>query len=869
MKKFKTIFFYVFVVAGLGGAVWGYFYLKQNKKPALNALDVMPNDAVCLLEVSGFHELTNKLINQNLIWNGLINVRQIKSIESQISYFDSLTTQVESIKEFFQGRKINLGFYNESQNMRLLMTFNLQELAQESDFKEILKSNFKCEANQEGFFEFWKDRTRYTIQVSNGVVAISESDVLVKKCFDSKEKKLSKEIKFIQLRKNLDEDDLCNVYFNYDLLKKSSVKINASQIALTGVSVAKLEVTPEAIVANGFNDADTSSFLNALSGQPAKAGNFYSILPFNILSYKSAAISNYPLLKEKLKVQSNSAYWKQANDSALFNVQRQLTENVNEVVVECEYTLNALTERALVIQIKDSALVNESLRYVADSLMNFQGLINFRLRDSISDFNREFFGDLYETKARYAFTYSNYLIISESLQGHLFYMNSVLNNSSAAQNEVFMNYAKENLLVDYNYQVYCNVNKQSHKAKELFTFLSDSDLVHVKKVSDYSINISNYKNLLQFRVALKYQSASSNKDAPGLWTCEADTIITSTVSTFVNHKSSQNELLFQDAKHTLYLTSATGNVIWKKNIGEQSLSAFYTVDAFKNNKYQILFNTSTHLHLIDRNGNYVPGYPLKLPASATNPLSLQDYDKTKDYRIIIACADNKIYNYNINGSKNEKFTPIRTEHPVYLPVKYVKVGTSDYLIANDAEGKIYVYSRRGEGRIDLSNKLITNSRDYFIDAANNIQNTNLIYFDDKNSLLEKVSLEDKKDIAKLNADFDSPTYFFELVDDDKKTDIIIIDKEKLVCYDLMGNELFRHETSDEGFIGGTFYYDTEGMYFLINTINGNLEIVQAGLKKTVKRVKGNGKPLVFDLFKDGKKYLLVSDNNTLKCVLLK
>lgn len=859
----------MFVTAGLGAAVWGYFYLKQNKKPALNALDVLPNNAVCLVEVSGFHELTNKLINQNLIWNGLTSVSQIKSIESQISYFDSLTTQVEVFKDFFEGRKINLGFYNENQSLRLLITFNLRELAQEKDFKELLSQNLKCEVNAEGLAEFWKDRLKYTIQVSNGVVAISESLELIKKCFNTAEKKLSKEPKFLQLRKNLDEDDLCNVYFNYDLLKKSNLKINAQQIALTGVSSAKLEVTPDAIVMNGFNDADTSTFLNALSGQPAKTVDFFQILPFNILSYKATATSNYPLLHEKLKIKSNAFYWKQANDSALYNVQRQLAENISDVVVECEYNLNNVTERALVIQIKDSMLVNEAMRFLSDSVMNFQGVKNFRLRDSISDLCRELLGDLFTAKAQFAFAYANYLVISESLQGHLFYMNSVLNNSSAAQNEVFMNYAKDNLLVEFNYQVYCNVSKQSHKAKELFTFLSDSDLVYVKRINDYSINISNYKNLLQFRAALKYQSTSGNKDVPGLWTCESDTLITQGPFSFLNHKSGQNELLFQDAKGNLYLTSATGNILWKKNIGEQSLSPFYTVDAFKNNKYQILFNTKTHLHLIDRNGNYVPGFPLKLPATATNPISLLDYDKTRDYRIIVACSDNKIYNYNITGTKNERFTPIKVDHPVYLPVKYAKVGASDYLIANDSEGKIYVYSRRGEGRIDLSNKLITNSSDYFIDVANNVQNTTLIYYDDKNSLLEKISLEDKKDIAKLNTDFENPSYYFELIDDDKKTDIVIVDKTKLACYDLMGNELFKHETSDEGFVGATYYFDTDGMYFLINTINGNLEIVQAGLKKVVKRIKGTGKPLVFDLFKDGKKYLLVSDNSTLKCVLLK
>jgi hypothetical protein len=433
-----------------------------------------------------------------------------------------------------------------------------------------------------------------------------------------------------------------------------------------------------------------------------------------------------------------------------------------------------------------------------------------------------------------------------------------------------MNYAKENLLVNFNYQAYAIVNKQQEELKETFIFLNDSTLHAFKKLNDYSINITNFKNLAQFRASVKYQQGSQKRDIPGLWTCEADTLIIGKPAVFKNHKSDQNELLFQDAKSNLYLINSTGSILWKKPIGEIAKSDFFVVDAFKNNKFQILFNTENAIHLIDRNGNYVPGYPLKLPKPATNALSLLDYDNTRDYRIIVACSDKLIYNYYINGTRNEKFTPIKTNQEVIKPVKYIKVGASDYLVISDKEGKIYVYSRRGEGRIDLLNKLITNASDYYINTSNNLQNTSLVYFDDKNSLLESISLVDKKEIVKLGASFDETSCFFELIDDDKKMDLVVIDKTKVLCYDLTGNELFRYESgSDAAYTFGQYYFDSDGAYFILNNAINEVHVVEAYKKKIIKNIKGNGVPLVYDLFKDGKKYLIVSDNQFMKCVLFK
>lgn len=870
MKKVKTIFFYIFVIVAICAAVFGYLYLKQNKKPTLNAIDVLPAKAICVISSGNFHELANKLLNQNLIWNELINVQEFNGINERLQFFDSLIAEVDELKEFFEKREVNIGIYSEKTSYAALITFNLKDLAQEKNFVSAIEKVLKCEVNNEGESEFWNGTLRFYLKVINGVVALSDNKDLVTQCFNSAGEKQSKKPEFSLLTNNLESNGLFNLYINHRLLSTGKSNNGFGNFILNGISACNIEVIPDQITGNGFNYCDTNSVLNFLEGQPLQFCDFFQILPFSTNSYKAISISNYAMFKKHLNIESESAvFWKEATRRAMFNTERQMEENINSKAIEVEFGINKIINKAIAVEIRDSSLVNEVLKNISDSAFMFQDINFFRLNDSIGEITDAMFGKIFDINAGYAFTYANYLVFTENSNANVFYMNSLLNNSSISQNELFMNYAKDNLLVNFNYQAYSSVNKQSGVLKNVFDFLSDSTLRYFNRLSDWSINICNYKNMLQFRTDLKYRQSDQQNESPGLWTCEADTAISSKPGLFLNHKSGENELLFQDAKNNLYLVNATGNVLWKKQILEPVLSEFSMVDAFKNNKYQILFNTGGYLHLIDRNGSYVHGFPVKLPAAATNSLKLLDYENNKEYRILIACGDNKIYNYNINGSKNEKFVPIRTENPVTVSVKYVKIGASDYLIVNDVEGKIYVYSRRGEGRIDLVNKLVTNSKDYYINTSNSIESSYLIYFDDKNSLLGKISLTDKKDAVKINAEFENSSYFFELIDDDKKMDIVVMDKSKLLCYDFSGNELFRFENQDENYLSAKYYYDSEGAYFILNNANNQIHIVQAYTKKVTKKISGSGNVSVYELFKDGKKYLLVADGKVLKCVLLK
>ena len=318
----------------------------------------------------------------------------------------------------------------------------------------------------------------------------------------------------------------------------------------------------------------------------------------------------------------------------------------------------------------------------------------------------------------------------------------------------------------------------------------------------------------------------------------------------------------------LYLINSTGKVLWKKMINETVRSKIYTVDIFRNNKYQLLFNTDNYLHLIDRNGKYVDGYPIKLSSPASNAISLIDYEGNKDHRIFIACKNHLIYSYTLYGVRSEGFKPYKTEGSVKLPVKFVRVGESDYLITVDEEGIIHAFSRKGEGRIGFKNRAVEGCQDFAIVATNNINRTFLYYVDEKNNLINRVSFSDKKDVIKLNTDLTDAKISFQDVNGDQTPDFTAQLFNGLYAYDINGLLLYNNPKLNGSSIAFVRSVGAKKLYYgydesrraILMSSNANLQVQELG-SGTI--------PGVFDLYKDGKLYLVYANNGKLLCNLLK
>ncbi|MGZ3932571.1 MAG: hypothetical protein ACXVP0_14920, partial [Bacteroidia bacterium] len=663
-----------------------------------------------------------------------------------------------------------------------------------------------------------------------------------------------------------------NIYVSHALLNaaKSRSGISSDLFVLNGYSSCNAEIYPDEISLNGFNRPDTASFLNVLASQPAQPADFFHVLPFNTIAFKAFGFENFNLLHNNLSLHDTlRQYWKRINDSAMFNAEQEFYDNINSKLIEIRLKLNNTVSSGLLVEMRDTTKLNELCRFISDSALQVQNARLFLLHDSSETIISSSFGRMFNVVPKAAFVYGNYFILLENRAAAEYYINALKDNAVLTENDLFVEYAKDNMGLNFNYLYYTSPNRDAGAFRELFGFVKEQDLKHFDKLSDFCVSVANYKNLLQFRANIKYQQPRENKESRSLWTFEADTLIQTKPWSFVNHKTGENELLFQDARDQLYLVNATGNIIWKKKINEPVRSDMFTVDAFKNNKFQILFSTDNYLHLIDRNGEYVKGFPVKLPGRATNRLTVLDYDGTKDYRLFIACEDKQIYNYNINGARNEGFTPYKVHETVQLPVKYVKVGLSDYLLTADTEGEIYVFSRKGDGRIGLTNRLTQGCSDFFVDAGSGLKNTKLIYLDDKNSLLDKITLEDKKETIKLSDDFESARINFDLVDDDKKTDLLIAGSSGLYVYDFAGIRLLGMKEEGAEFSRLDYMMDVDrSMFLATDAAKHELLVIDPQRTKIKNRYPATQLPLVLDVFRDGKKYLVIVNSRTLGCVMV-
>lgn len=203
--------------------------------------------------------------------------------------------------------------------------------------------------------------------------------------------------------------------------------------------------------------------------------------------------------------------------------------------------------------------------------------------------------------------------------------------------------------------------------------------------------------MLYSNVVLKYLSSYTGQTQT-VWESRLDTLASCKPVFVVNHQTRENEVFVQDFKNTIYLINQVGRVLWKQQLPEQINSEVFQVDYFRNGKLQLLFSTRNHLYLIDRKGNHVEKYPVKLRSPATSGVAVFDYDSNREYRLFIACEDRKVYAYTREGTLVNGWLFRETESEVTRPLNHFRLGDKDFLVIGD-RFRTYILDRKGNTRI--------------------------------------------------------------------------------------------------------------------------------------------------------------------------
>nr|MCU0352714.1 DUF3352 domain-containing protein [Cytophagales bacterium] len=212
------------------------------------------------------------------------------------------------------------------------------------------------------------------------------------------------------------------------------------------------------------------------------------------------------------------------------------------------------------------------------------------------------------------------------------------------------------------------------------------------------------------------------------WRTTADTTLTMPPVLVRNHNDGSREMLTQDAAHRLYLFSQSGKILWRRPLENAVQSAVHQVDYLKNNKLQYLFATRTHLQLIDRNGNTVAPYPMRVPtAAALHTLTVVDYDSNRDYRFLVSDLLGNLYMYDKAGNALEGWNPLRTGYRLQCAPRHVRIRDKDYFVVLQANGRLLLLNRRGQPYpgfpVDLKTRTDT---PFFLETALSPEETHVV-----------------------------------------------------------------------------------------------------------------------------------------------
>lgn len=275
-----------------------------------------------------------------------------------------------------------------------------------------------------------------------------------------------------------------------------------------------------------------------------------------------------------------------------------------------------------------------------------------------------------------------------------------------------------------------NGTKTTLWLNQLATVLEDKTIVKVK-LTDYpflSHQIIYEDGHIQFNSVL--QKVVKTKKAKGV-SQVASIILKGDVSGkpqwVLNHKNKQKEIVVQDKNNVLYLISNSGKIIWEKQLKSKIQGGIQQVDLFKNRKLQLAFTTDNEFMILDRNGKIVDSFYKQFPDGGLLPLSVFDYEKSRNYRFIIT-QNEKLFMYDNKMKAIKGFKFKKANSKVLSAPIHVRLGAKDYIVFAEENGKLQILNRQGEERTKVKSNF-----DFKSNALNVVKN-NIIFKDAKNQI---------------------------------------------------------------------------------------------------------------------------------------
>ncbi|MCF6170463.1 MAG: hypothetical protein L3J66_05735 [Bacteroidales bacterium] len=811
MSSRQIFFSATAVVLALSAAA--YFFWRDLNKTNADPFLFIPEDAAVILQFDQPGQVFGDLLADTTIWKTLTQFPVFKKVETDALRLGVLLNRKPGYFEQLKKSQLTISFHPDSayRASHLLFLSKIAQLPHSGDIKAFLEQNLDADFGLDEFKN--KDITVFRISnpengqniflvFTDGVMLASSGKEMIERAietFRDKQPHFSRSKTFVRLKETSGNKVDARLFIHYSqlggLFKYFSNSENFGALdwldGFAGWTVTDLMLKSNELLLSGFTDYEQtgSQFLAQFAGQSGSEDRTINLLPFNTSIALRQGFSDF------------QAYYDQYVRERTSRADRAYSDKISKYVGnEVALATNAskvqeLEEKTWAIirlndKLKARALFDRFAKRLNGKSTVFEG---YAIRQvPHKGLLSSLFGKMFSAieKNYYVFV-GDYIVFANSAHSLVSFLQSYKTGKTLDLSESYKLFS-DNLSTTSNITLFfspadiLDLLPRFFRGEVAAGFAAQADAV------------SHFKGMaFQFcssESALFYTNFYVNHGKPSLtedvsqWQVSLTDEVVGQPQLVWDHRTNKYNVVVFDKSANMYLISSDGLILWKKRIDKLPLSSIYEVDFFRNGKIQYLFNTADFIYLIDRNGEMVTDFPKKLNPSATNGLSLFDYNNSRDYRLLVSLVDKWTYNYDIRGTQVKGWAKPRMEYPVREPVTRLLINNKDYIIITDERNKVKIVNRRGEVRINLKKNpdKARNSR-YFKNETNS---KGIILTTNEKGKLVYINTNGQLKYTDFG-DF-TPGHFFlyEDFDNNGSLDFIFLDNNALKVFDRFKKVIF-------------------------------------------------------------------------------
>lgn len=473
------------------------------------------------------------------------------------------------------------------------------------------------------------------------------------------------------------------------LLRANKIEMtDSSSVDFTSWSALDVYIAPESITANGITMAtdSISQLLNVFEGQIPQQNDIASIMPSDSKGGLSFTYDDAEKLQAKFRKFRGEN--ESDNTTGIFS-------SLSEIG-----TIDLKNGSAIFLKSIDESMTNDALaRFL--SLQNSFREVEIKSFSEPDLFQKTFSPLINSKKANFVFQLENFFIFTATEDAAQELISSFQNNATLKNSGFYKNTSGDlssasTLLI---------LKMQGEIPGSLSTFFNSNARKNIQNLSfdGYplaAIQLSYDRNFAHLTISCREGNGAVKNTSQSV----AEKYNVNLENAVLNNPQfigANGNVAVQDVGNKLYYISENGKILWSKNLNAPILGEIEEVDISGNGNKQLAFATKNAVYILDRNGNDAPSFPIKFKDEITQPLSVFDYDRDRNYRFGVVQGKNFLL-YDKKGKTVKGFSFTKAKSNIAQSPTHIRMGKKDYILIAEEDGILNILSRVGKPRVSVS-----------------------------------------------------------------------------------------------------------------------------------------------------------------------